>query len=198
MERITISFGIEEEERSSVSEILYEAFSEKFKPVFGSKEKSLRVFSRYLDVSNILVARDKGEVVGVAGLKYDNVNWITLNLFDAIREFGFSIFRVAVVGLPLVATRLKGDLLLDVLAVSAKARGKGIGTKMLRYLLSFGKEKKLKKIRLYVIHTNEGAKRLYERMGFKTVKLHKIPRLWRKVFNFDGYFEMERNLREEN
>ncbi|MBO8167486.1 MAG: GNAT family N-acetyltransferase, partial [Kosmotoga sp.] len=162
MERITISFGIEEEERSSVSEILYEAFSEKFKPVFGSKEKSLRVFSRYLDVSNILVARDKGEVVGVAGLKYDNVNWITLNLFDAIQEFGFSIFRVAVVGLPLVATRLKGDLLLDVLAVSAKARGKGIGTKMLRYLLSFGKEKKLKKIRLYVIHTNEGAKRLYE------------------------------------
>lgn len=194
MERITISFGIKEEERDLVSEILYEAFSEKLKPVFGSKKKSLRIFSRYLNAPKILVAREMDKVVGVAGLKYDNVNWLNLNLFDAIREFGFLIFRVGIIGFPLVATRLKGDLLLDVLAVSPEARGRGIGTKMLQFLLSFGKERHLKKVRLYVIRTNEGAKRLYEKMGFATVKLHKIPRLWRNFFRFDGYFEMERSL----
>jgi ribosomal protein S18 acetylase RimI-like enzyme len=81
-----------------------------------------------------------------------------------------------------------------VIAVSPEARGKGIGTKMLRFLLSFGKEKELKKIRLYVIHNNEEAKVLYERIGFTTVRLHKIPRFWRNFFGFSGYFEMEINL----
>lgn len=194
MVKTTVSFGIKENERRKVSEILYEAFSEKFKPVFGSRKKSLRLFSRYLNVPKILVAREMDEIVGVAGLKYNNVNWLKLNFFDAIREFGFAIFRVATIGFPLMASRLKGDLLLDVLAVSPEARGQGIGTKMLRFLLSFGKEGDLKKIRLYVIRNNEGAKGLYERIGFTTVRLHKIPRLWRNVFGFSGYFEMEINL----
>jgi ribosomal protein S18 acetylase RimI-like enzyme len=189
MWKTNISFGIKENERRKVSEILYEAFSKKFKLVFGSTKKSLRVFSRYINAPSILVARERGEIVGVAGLKYNHVNWLKLNFFDAILEFRFAIFRVAIVGFPLMASRLKGDLLLDVLAVSPKARGKGIGTKMLRFLLSFGKEEGLKKIRLYVICDNTGAKVLYERMGFTTVRLHKIPRLWRNVLSFNGYFK---------
>ncbi|WP_053001267.1 GNAT family N-acetyltransferase [Kosmotoga pacifica] len=190
MEDLNISFGISSEEREKVSIILYEAFSKKLNPVFGSKEKSLKVFSKYLDASHILVVRKESEIVGVAGLKYDNINWLKLNLFDAIREFGLSLFRVAVVGLPLVATRLKGDLLLDVLAVSKEARGQGVGTKLLAHTIAFAKKERLKRIRLYVIDKNERAKQLYERMGFYTVKHHKIPRPWSKIFGFDGYFEM--------
>jgi ribosomal protein S18 acetylase RimI-like enzyme len=79
-------------------------------------------------------------------------------------------------------------------AVLPEARGKSIGTKMLQFLLSFGKEEDLKKIRLYVIRNNEGAKGLYERIGFITVRFHKIPHLWRNIFGFSGYFEMEINL----
>lgn len=194
MWKTNISFGIKENERRKVSEILYEAFSEKFKPVFGSRKKSLRIFSRYINAPSILVARKRGEIVGVAGLKYNHVNWLKLSFFDAIREFRFPIFRVAITGFPLMASRLKGDLLLDVIAVSPEARGKGIGTKMLRFLLSFGKQRGLEKIRLYVICHNKGAKVLYEKIGFTTVRLHKIPRFWRNVFGFNGYFEMEINL----
>jgi len=49
MEYVTISFGITDEEREEVADILCEAFSKKFERVFGSRSKSLTVIRKYLD-----------------------------------------------------------------------------------------------------------------------------------------------------
>jgi RimJ/RimL family protein N-acetyltransferase len=49
------------------------------------------------------------------------------------------------------------------------ARGRGLGTEAVRLLLSFGfDELRLHRIFLHVFETNDAARRLYERVGFRT------------------------------
>ncbi len=194
MEYVTISFGITDEEREEVADILCGAFSKKFERVFGSRSKSLTVIRKYLDASNILVARRRNKIVGVAGVKYDSVGWLTMSMANALKEFGLSLLRVAITGLPLMTRNSKRSLLIDVLAVLAKARGKGIGTRMLYHLISFARIKGLNKIRLYVVNTSERAKLLYEKIGFRVVKIHKLLWPWKRIFGFRWSYEMELSI----
>lgn len=198
MEHVTISFGITDGERKEVASILCEAFSRKFERVFGSQSKSFAVIRKYLNTSNILVARKQGKIVGTAGVKYGSVNWLTMSVANAFKEFGLSLLRVAVTGLPLMARNSKKTLLIDILAVSAKARGKGIGTKMLCHLVSFARTKGLNKIRLYVVNTNERAKLLYEKMGFRVTKIHRLLWPWKSIFGLRWSYEMELSIFQHN
>lgn len=56
-----------------------------------------------------------------------------------------------------------------VIALAYEARGRGIGTQLLRALMSLAEKQKHKQISLYVEPSNPGAQRFYERLGFKAV-----------------------------
>lgn len=56
-----------------------------------------------------------------------------------------------------------------VLAVRPDARGQGLGTRLLESLIKAAKKQGHPKISLAVEHTNSGARRLYERLGFTEV-----------------------------
>ena len=55
------------------------------------------------------------------------------------------------------------------IAVTSKARKKGIGSALTEKIISFGREKKLSFVTLEVRESNLAAISLYEKFGFKTV-----------------------------
>ena len=60
--------------------------------------------------------------------------------------------------------------LLDLLYVRPSARGKGLGTELLRAAAGFVRDQGAEMLALEVLESNEGARRLYERLGFRTVE----------------------------
>jgi ribosomal protein S18 acetylase RimI-like enzyme len=66
----------------------------------------------------------------------------------------------------------KGDRtwFLDLLYVRPAARGRGLGTELLRTAAAYVKEQGAEMLALEVLESNTAAKRLYDRLGFKTVE----------------------------
>ena len=62
-----------------------------------------------------------------------------------------------------------GEIYIDTIAVSEDFRGKGIGSKILDYLIDKIGNKQGKTLGLLVDFTNPNAKKLYERKGFEVV-----------------------------
>ena len=60
----------------------------------------------------------------------------------------------------------QGVLVVDQLAVAPSARGKGVGTLLLEAAEARGRAMGVPRMALSVISENEGAIRLYERMGY--------------------------------
>lgn len=59
------------------------------------------------------------------------------------------------------------DFYIGNLVVSANLRGKGIGSKIIEHSFELAREKGCKRVLLDVIFENPGAKKLYERIGFR-------------------------------
>ena len=66
----------------------------------------------------------------------------------------------------------KGDRtwFLDLLYVRPAARGQGLGTELLRAAAAYVKEQGAEMLALEVLESNAAAKRLYDRLGFRTVQ----------------------------
>jgi GNAT superfamily N-acetyltransferase len=60
--------------------------------------------------------------------------------------------------------------LLDILYVKPEARGKGLGTELMRAAAEYVQSQGAEMLALEVLESNAGARRLYERLGFKTVE----------------------------
>jgi ribosomal protein S18 acetylase RimI-like enzyme len=72
-------------------------------------------------------------------------------------------------------------------------RGKGIGTRLLESVFDFARTEGFSSVRLDVVDTNPGARRLYERMGFVPVKTGHYPYL-RRVMGFSAGTTMIREI----
>ncbi|KLO21116.1 hypothetical protein X275_10455 [Marinitoga sp. 1197] len=193
MKEVKISFGIHnEEEKNYIVTLLYNTFYEKFKPVFLTKTKSLKLLKKYILFDKILISRDdNNNIMGIAAIKYKGFSWLNLEFIDILKEYKFETLKVIFRGICLLNTQKCGEyLLLDDIVVIPDKRGLGIGTKIIYYLLDYAKKKKLKGVKLFVIKKNIRAKQLYEKLGFKTIKFHKIPLLWKKYFDINGFYEM--------
>ncbi|WP_372474047.1 GNAT family N-acetyltransferase [Capnocytophaga sp. ARDL2] len=62
-----------------------------------------------------------------------------------------------------------GETYIDTLSVAPQTQGKGIGTKLLHYLINYVQQHQLPKLTLLVDTTNPNAKKLYSRLGFVEV-----------------------------
>lgn len=65
-------------------------------------------------------------------------------------------------------------LIIHVLAVSPKHAGKGLGTKMMQYILDYAKETGMQAVRMDVISNNSSAERLYQKIGFQFVQTQRL------------------------
>ena len=158
---LEIGFGVPENQRLRVAKIMYEAFETKLKRFLKVKQNS-SLIAGHLRNDRIVVALSNGVVVGVGGLKFEGKEFLDIGFWQLLRELNFNVFRVLFLGLMFIDRVEQREMLLDVLAVSRDMRSKGIGTRIMNYVIDFASSNNFKKIKLSVVDTNKRAKRLYE------------------------------------
>ncbi|MCK1994150.1 GNAT family N-acetyltransferase [Peribacillus muralis] len=62
------------------------------------------------------------------------------------------------------------DFYLDTISVDPKFQGKGIGSALIQYVEEYAKQKGYPRVSLVVENVNEGASRLYNKLGYKEIK----------------------------
>ena len=87
----------------------------------------------------------------------------------------------------------RDEYLVGNLAVRGRYRGRGAGSAMLKYVEEIAREAGYLKIALRVAIENQAARKLYERMGYKTVSIHLEPNT-RVKFVGAGYRRMVKKL----
>jgi GNAT superfamily N-acetyltransferase len=173
-EKIKITDEINENQLNQAMDIYYFAFKQKIKLLIKSKEKAVEVYKKSLNADRIFYAVMENKVVGLAGLHYENKNFIDVEYrslrkhFNPFRSyFIYSIYK-------LISPKIKEDVLrIDSLAVKESVRGLGIGSQLIDKVFQFAKSKGFNEVILEVVDTNPKAKKLYEKIGFKEKKLVK-------------------------
>lgn len=157
----------------------------------------MKVLSRCLRYENALYAVYEGKVVGFAGLETGDGFFMALS-YRALRQtFGVpgGAWRYAAYGIfrLLHGSTPPSSVHIDPLVVSAEARGLGIGTRLLEAVFAWSKEADRRKVLLEVVDTNPLAKKLYERVGFRTFKVQNT-RLFSAHAGFTKVLHMEKLL----
>ena len=104
-------------------------------------------------------------------------------------------FALAVRAWPLMWVKevSRDEFLLGNLAVRSRYRGKGAGSIMLDHVEEVAKKAGYAKVALRVAIENQAARKLYERMGYKTVSIHLEPNT-RVRFMGAGHRRMVKSL----
>lgn len=193
---ITIQFGIPKNQQLIIANIFYENFQDKFKIFLGNKKKAIPLIASTLEDDRIIVAIKNGKVIGFAGLQYHKKSFSIPSLTQIVKIYGFMTIRTFPFFVISSFNKPKSfQLHLESLAVTGKEQGKGIGTQLLNATINHAKAKSFSQIKLEVIQTNQKAKKLYKKIGFKSTKIIKIPYPFSYIIGFSSFEEMLFNLK---
>lgn len=164
-----IQKGYPQDQTERVCALYWGAFGAKLGKVLGPEARALAFLASVVDANYALCAVDdaSGDVIGVAGFKTDQGALIGGGLSELTATYGVvgSTWRVPLLMLlerPVEPTRL----LMDGICVGEAARGKGVGTALLRAVVDEARAQQKQEVRLDVIANNPRARALYERFGF--------------------------------
>ena len=179
------------DDAASISLILAQAFPSLYTWTFGrlsTQQTANLLCALYragtLALATTQVAEEESCIVGVAILHvgesigrgtmgaYWKVIWSQLGLTRAVRAFAGGVFANFAINKRIP----KGDDLVYIegLAVTEGARGRGVGARLLTESAAWGVARNRPRMALHVLQSNAGARRLYERMGFRLA--HPEPR----------------------
>ena len=187
--------GIAEGQLEAAAILYDEAFGAKFQAAIASRDDRLQLFEQTFLREFAICANRGSELVGLAGFHTSEgsltggIGWTEL---EAHLGF-FRALRAAVVFGFYERSLKPGELLMDGIAVREDHRGQGIGTRLLSEIVQYARDHAYQSVRLDVIDTNPGARRLYERTGFTVVKSESFPYL-RWLFGFGGVTTMSLEL----
>ena len=197
---IKIIQQLPEEQKRQTAKLYFEAFGSKFIHMLNIPDNAAMAESLFVETLNFdcgHYAVQGKTVLGAAALltkkeSFDHMSFAALRkhfpLFGAAwRAFGYW-------GFELIHTKPKDDeVLIDALFVSSETRGMGIGTLLLQHAEDYARSIGRTKLILGVINTNEGAKRLYERFGFKVFKYENTGWFSARA-GFTGAYHMRKDL----
>lgn len=190
---ISIKLGVPGPLYSQAARLYCQALREKLSPFLGPVERSSRFLALSLVPDRAFVALRDDEVVGIAGFKLSNKGLFEPSVGQFMREYRVSA-PLRILGLALLERQEYPDcLLMDGIAVREGERGKGIGTRLLSAIQDHARLLRKTSVRLDVIDTNPGARRLYERLGFRAEKTASIG-LFRSLFPFRSSTTMRKVL----
>ena len=192
--QISIVSGFEQKDTAKVTDMYWEAFSEKFTKIV-SKEKAKKLIFEQLDSDFALSAyTDARNLVGVAGYKTNDGCLLDFSFSSLVDLYGYFGASWRGLLLSLLERKIESEvLLMDGIFVNQDMRGLGIGTKLLKAIETEARKQEKKQIRLDVIDKNASAKKLYERCGFKVVNVHSTG-IFKHIFGFSKAFEMRKNV----
>ncbi len=182
-----------------VSEIIYEADAETFDFFFGNKMNASQKIGILVQEGNnnlgyqqiYVVTNDDQEIRGVmvysAGEKMGKIQELKVlfrnfNLLDSLR-----FIMIEIIDSIFLSHLEEDDFYYAIVAVDENSRGQGIGSFILEEGIKLAREKGCRRAVLDVDIENEGALRLYQRVGFRKFKEKSVSLLgWKK-----GAFNME-------
>jgi ribosomal protein S18 acetylase RimI-like enzyme len=191
---------LDEAQKLEVARLFYQGFTLKFNALWlftRNEQQAVEVLCRSLRYDDGLYAVREGRVMGFIGLEKGHGFFATMG-YEALRHtFGiaggawryaaYGIFRMFHSGVP------KDSIHIDPLVVSSEARGLGIGTRLLEAAFALTRQANRSKMLLEVVDTNPQAKKLYERLGFRTFKVQNT-RLFTEQAGFAKVLHMEKLL----
>lgn len=191
MPDVTVAAGFADFERSTVAELYWTAFGKKLSFCLGPDAKAHAFLTRVVNPRYALCARSAdGTLLGVAGFKTSEGSLVGGSFSDLRAVYGLfgSLWRALLLSV-LERDLEQGTLLMDGICVAPNARGKGLGTLLLRAIKSEAHNRDCTDIRLDVINTNPRAQALYEREGFVQTTQTTLGPL-KYVFGFSSSWEM--------
>lgn len=129
----------------------------------------------------------RGELLGLIGFEFERRRLLNLSLALLRERWGTWLGLRNWLGIAWLHRRPQpGQLLLDGVATVPAARGLGVGTRLLAEAVTFAREQGLGALRLDVVDTNQGARRLYERLGFAAQRHTQLPAFMAARLGFGG------------
>jgi ribosomal protein S18 acetylase RimI-like enzyme len=190
-----IEKGFPEDQRTTAALLFWQAFRGKLGKILAPEPKALQLCELLLNQEFALSALSpEGELLGMAGFKTDEGALVDGTLEDMRSVYGLwgGFWRGLILDV-LEREATSGQLLMDGIFVSEKARGQGIGSALLEAVFEEGRQRGLSSVRLDVIDTNPRARALYERAGFKATKSEETGP-FKHVFGFSSSTRMERQI----
>ena len=199
---ITIHQGFPDALRQDAAALYDAAFGPKLAIGIPDDARRLAVLQQGIDPRFALAATSNGRLAGIAGFKTSAGAFtgdISFGLLRTQTGLGGAL-RAALIFSLFERKPAPEQLLMDGIAVAPEMRGQGVGTRLLRQLMVYGRDAGYHTLRLDVIDINPAARRLYERVGFVAVRTERFPALkW--LLGFAAATEMHydlRKFREEN
>lgn len=196
MSDIEIRRGLPRGQEQAAARLYDAAFGRKMQAIIPDPAKRQALLADCFEHDLAFVALQDGAVVGLAGFHFEKRAFTSGGGLRALfRHLGVLGGLWSLVGFTFLLRLPKpGELLMDGIAVDARCRGKGAGTRLLRALIRFAADQGLKSVRLDVIDTNPRARALYEREGFLAGRTQSGGRFTRRLFGFESATEMHRPI----
>ncbi len=150
-----IQVGVPEALRQHAADLYMEAFRPKLTPILGIEAAGRALLAQGLSLDSGIAAIQEGQLIGIAGVHDGKHHFANIRPFDLIQTFGWrsGIQRIGL-GMLLERTAAPEELLMDGIAVAAPWRSKGVGSALLKAVLSFAREHEYRMVRLEVVNTN--------------------------------------------
>lgn len=173
---------------NKVAELVYAVDYRTFDMLFASKESAVKSIAKDLPKRGMgdyfkVILDDDGQIIGMLMIYTAKVSHkfylkpIRLMIVDILDHF-------------VLADIEEDDLYLAELAIDSRLRGQGIGGKVVCDVIDYAKSKNYKRVTIDADFRNHGAKRLYERIGFKVFNKKSL-----KFLSFErGMYNMELKL----
>ena len=190
-----IGIGFPNDLRTQAAVLYDEAFRTKLRPAIRDDAGRIAIIADGLEPSKAIAAIDDGHLLGIAGFHDEGGSLTSGITFGSIRHhIGLLRATQAIALLALLDRKPEpGELLMDGIVVDAAARGRGIGTALFGALEELCRDRGYATIRLDVVDTNPGARRLYERLGFEAAKTERTPYL-RRLMGFGSVTTMVKTV----
>lgn len=190
-----VSTGIPEANRAEAAALYWDAFGEKLGFVMGPKYRALTFITRVLRSDHGVCAfDDDGRLLGVAGFKTAHGALVGGGFHDMRRVYGWVGASIRVLLLATLERDVENErFLMDGIFVAQEARGKGVGTALLKAVYTEARVRGYQQVRLDVIDTNPRARALYLHEGFEELETRQVG-LLRHIFGFNAATTMVRDV----
>ena len=176
MAEVKVVEGLEARHVDDALRVVHDAFAEKFRIGFRDADDLIRLFRDSVDTTNCLSALVDGQFAGLLTIRTDGQEFYHLNMGALFTRFSPLRAIRMLLNLLLLTEGSKADeFVVDSLAVDPAYRGRGVGTALLQQAEERAGAMGKRTMSLGVIGENEGAIRLYERVGY------------RRTHTWDGY-----------
>jgi ribosomal protein S18 acetylase RimI-like enzyme len=182
------TFDPEIHDVSHVARLVYDVDFRTFDLFFKSGDKAVEAISRYLSKKKInknfkVILNENKQIIG----------YVSVYMHGDAPGFylkSWKLFLVDILDYFVLCDIKKDDLYLAEIAIDESQRGQGLGKRVIHDVIDYARGKNFKRVILDADFRNEGAKKLYESLGFREFNKKRV-----KIAGFErGMYNMELNL----